>query len=132
MKYIPLAARIFYGLIFFVFGLNYFFNFIPTPPNMPEKAAAFAGAMMQTGYMFPLIKLTEIVAGAMLLVGVAVPLALILLAPIVVNIVFFHLFLTPGEGTGMMVALVLLLLYLAYVYRDAYKSLFTCEGFLKK
>ena len=87
------AARILLGLIFFVFGLNFFLHFIPTPP-MSGPPGAFAGAMIATGYLFVLVKVTEVVSGAMLLVGRYVPLALAVLAP-VVNIVAFHAFLAP-------------------------------------
>lgn len=126
MNYIPLAARVVLGLIFFVFGLNGFLNFLPMPSNMPEAAASFSGALAQTGYMFPLIKGVEVLAGALLLVGVAVPFALLLLAPIVVNIVLFHVFLAPG-GTAMLLVITGLLLYLAYVHRDLFKPMFGCS-----
>jgi putative oxidoreductase len=75
------------------------------------------------GYFFPLLKVTEIVAGALLLAGVIVPFALTLLAPIIVNIAAFHLLLAPGNYA--VVALILTLeLYLAWVHRAAFRSLF--------
>ncbi len=114
---LPFIARTLLGLIFFVFGLNGFLNFLPAPP-LPEPAGAFMGALAATGYMFPLIKGTEIVAGALLLGGRFVPLALLLLAPIIVNITFFHLVLAPG--LGMVVLLLALEGYLAWSYRDAF------------
>ncbi len=88
-------ARLLLGVIYFVFGLNGFFNFIPVP-SMPAPAAAFLGAMWQTGYLFPLLKITEIVAGACLLANVYVSLMLIVLVPITVNILLFHLCLAWG------------------------------------
>ena len=93
----PTAARIFLGLIFFVFGLNGFLQFMPQPPQ-PEAAGAFIGALAATGYMFPLIKGTEVVAGLLLLSGRFVPLALTLLAPIIVNIALFHTVLAPNPA----------------------------------
>jgi uncharacterized membrane protein YphA (DoxX/SURF4 family) len=123
MKYIPLAARIILGLLFFVFGLNGFLNFLPMPETMPEAAMAFAGALAKTGYMFPLIKGTEVLAGLLLLVGCAVPVALLILAPIVLNIVLFHVFLSPG-GTAMLVVIVALFAYLTYTHWDLYRPLF--------
>ena len=60
---LALVARIILGLIFFIFGLNGFFHFIPVPP-MPEAAGAFMGALAKTGYMIPLIKIFEILADA--------------------------------------------------------------------
>src|SRR5262245_2602138 len=89
------AARIGLGSLFFVFGLNGFLNFIPAPSHT-GPSADFLGALAATGYMFPLIKGTETATGLLLLVGRYVPLALTLLAPVVVNIVAFHLFLDPA------------------------------------
>jgi hypothetical protein len=107
------------GLIFFVFGLNGFFHFIPQPKDMPQGAMAFFGALVSTGYMIPLIFTTQTLGGALLLVNRFVPLALALLAPVVVNIVLFHAFVAPS---GLPVACVVLALelYLAWVYRKAF------------
>ncbi len=112
------AARYIQGGAFLLFGLNGFFHFLPQPPA-PPAAGAFAGALFATGYMFPLIKGTEVVVGALLLSNRFVPLALALIAPIVVNIVAFHAFLAPA---GLAVPIVLLAteLYLAWSYRDAF------------
>ena len=59
---LPTAARLFLGLIFTVFGLNGFLGFLPMPQPSAE-GGAFLGALATTGYMFPLIKGTEVVAG---------------------------------------------------------------------
>src|SRR5688572_27791919 len=91
-KKLPTVARIILGLIFFVFGLNGFLHFAPLPP-MPEKATLFLGALGASGYMFTLIKATEILVGAALLANRFVPLALVVLAPVVLNIALFHVFL---------------------------------------
>lgn len=96
MKNLVIVARVALGLIYFVFGLNGFFNFLPAPP-MAGAAGAFAGAMAATGYMFPLIKGTEVLGGLLLLLGRPVGLALVMLAPVTLNIFLFHFFLTPGE-----------------------------------
>jgi len=114
-----LAARIFLGLIFFVFGLNGFLSFLPAPP-IPEAAGAFVGALVGTGYMMLLIKGTEVVAGLALLLNLYVPLALTVLAPIVVNIVLFHLVLTPPNPISFLV--LGLELYLAWAYREHFAS----------
>ena len=117
-KVVPTAARLFMGLIFTVFGLNFFLHFLPMPPA-PPRAAAFAGALFASGYLFPLLKATEVVAGLLLLGGLFVPLALAVLAPIIVNIIGFHLFLEPS---GLPLPLVVLAaeLYLAWSYRSAF------------
>jgi hypothetical protein len=117
-RYLPTAARLFLGLVFTVFGLNFFLHFLPMPPA-PPRAAAFFGALLASGYLFPLLKTIEVAAGLLLLRNRFVPLALTLLAPIVVNIVAFHLVLAPG---GLLVPLVVLAaeLYLAWSYRAAF------------
>lgn len=117
-KYLPTAARLFLGLVFTVFGLNFFLHFLPTPAPAP-RAAAFAGALFSSGYLFPLLKTTEVIAGLLLLSGRFVPLALAVLAPIVVNIVGFHLFLAPS-GVPLALALLATELYLSWAYRAAF------------
>jgi uncharacterized membrane protein YphA (DoxX/SURF4 family) len=124
-RYFPIVSRVLMGLMFFVFGLNGFLNFIPPPAEpMPEAVASFMGAIMKTGYMLPLIKGTEVLVGALLLLNRFVPLALVLIAPVIVNIVAFHAFLAPSS---IVMALVILALeiYLAWAYRKAYYSLLT-------
>jgi len=115
---LPVAARVVLGLIFFVFGLNGFLHFLPQPP-MTGAPAAFVGALVSSGYVLALLKATEVAAGLLLLAGVFVPLALTLLAPVIVNIVAFHVFLAPGNYP--VVALVLAAeLFLAWTYREAF------------
>jgi putative oxidoreductase len=115
-----LGARILLGLIFFVFGLNGFLHFLPQPP-MSGPPAEFAGALLATGYMFPLIKATEVIGGVLLLSRRLVPLALTVLAPVVLNIVAFHLFLAPS-GIVLPLVLVALGVFLAWSYRSAFSG----------
>lgn len=124
-KLIELIARILLGLIFFVFGLNGFFQFIPMPP-LPEPAMNFMGALMATGYFLPVLKATEVVAGLMLLSGFYVPLALILLAPIIVQILLFHTFIVPD--LAMPIFILILELVLAYIHKGAWTALLTAKS----
>jgi len=119
-RLLPTIARILMGLGFLVFGLNGFLHFIPQPKNaMPEGAAEFAGALMNTGYMFPMVMGTQLLVGVLLLLNLFVPLALALIAPVLVNIVAFHIFLAPsGLAPGLI--LMALELYLAWAYRRSY------------
>jgi uncharacterized membrane protein YphA (DoxX/SURF4 family) len=123
-RYIAPGARILMGLVFFVFGLDGFLHFFPQPTEPPsEGAMSFAIGLMKTGYMFPLIKGTEVIVGALLLANRLVPLALVLIAPVVVNIFAFHAFLAPS-GIVIASAIVVLELTLAWVHRSAYRPLF--------
>src|SRR5258708_3568125 len=95
-RHFPTIARILMGLPLFVFGLNGFFNFIPQPTTpLPEGATAFAGALMNTRYMLPLIGVTCLIVGTLLLLNRFVPLALAFFAPFIVNSIAFHVFLEP-------------------------------------
>lgn len=125
MKAIVLLERLLLGAIFLVFGLN---KLIPmfTPPPPTGLAAEMMGGLAAAGYFFPMLALVEVACGLLLLVGRFVPLALTLLAPVIVNIFAFHLFVAPG---GLPLALLLLLLAgtLAWFYRDSYRELFRSE-----
>ena len=122
-RHLPAAARILLGLSFFVFGLNGFLNFVPPPPTpMPAGAIAFSGAMVKTGYFFQMVAGTQLIVGVLLLANRFVPLALALIAPVIVNIIAFHAFLAPsGIAPGLVVTA--LEVYLAWVYRDTYRPM---------
>lgn len=123
-RYLPSVARCALGFIFLVSGLNGFLNFLPPPDTsaMPEGAMQLGAAFMKSGYLFPLILGTEALTGALLLSNRFVPLALTLLAPVLVNILAFHLFLAP-TGLGLAVALVAIELYLSWVHRAAFRPM---------
>ncbi len=108
-----IASRLMLGAIFLVFGLNGFFHFLPQPPMEPGPAASFVGGLAASGYLFPMMKGIEVIAGVLLIANLFVPLTLAVLAPIVVNIFAFHLFLAPG---GMAIAVVVLALELAVAW----------------
>jgi uncharacterized membrane protein YphA (DoxX/SURF4 family) len=118
---VPSAARLLLGFIFFVFGLNGFLHFLPQPP-LEGTAGVFIGGLVASGYLMPLVKGVEVVAGALLLGNRFVPLALTLLAPIVVNIVAFHVLLVPA-GAALALVVFALELYLAYAYRHAFRPM---------
>ncbi len=123
-RHLPTIARMLLGLMFFVFGLNGFLNFIPPPPkeSLPAGLVDFSAAMMKTGYLFQLVKGTEVLMGLLLLVNRFVPLALTILAPVIVNIVAAHAFLAPS-GVAMAVVILGLELYLAWSYRSAFRPM---------
>jgi hypothetical protein len=90
-------------------------------------AGALLGAFVASGYLLALVKATEVVVGALLLANRFVPLALVVLAPVMVNIVAFHLFLAPA-GLGLPVVLAAVTIYLAWVHRAAYAPLFRARA----
>jgi putative oxidoreductase len=120
-----LTARILLGLIFFIFGLNFFFHFIPNNSQPEGKAAAFIGGLFQSGYLFPLIKVIEVLSGIFLLTGLFIPLVLVVLMPISINILLFHSILEPGIMPISISYLILISqIWLAWNYRDYYRQLF--------
>lgn len=124
MNKLSKGSRYLLGLIYFVFGLNGFFQFLPLPP-LPDSAGAFLGALGATGYFFPFLKGAEVIGGALLLAGFAAPLALVILAPITLNIFLFHAILTPGLQNSVLPVVMIALSGLAAIgYWDSYKLLF--------
>jgi uncharacterized membrane protein YphA (DoxX/SURF4 family) len=123
---VVLGVRLFLGLVFFVFGLNGFFFFIKFPP-MSGPPAAFAGAMLAAGYFFPFVHGTEAVAGALLLCGRFVPLALTVMAPVVLNIVVFHAFLAPHAITFPLI-IAALEMFLAWSYRSTFRPILRADA----
>jgi len=120
MKAITIIARVLLGLLFVVFGSNAFLHFIPTPP-MKGPSAAFIGAMAETGYLY-VIAVIQVTGGLILLLGRFIPLGLILLGPIIVNILCFHIFI---DRTGLPMAIVVaaIALFLLWRHRTSFAGL---------
>jgi uncharacterized membrane protein YphA (DoxX/SURF4 family) len=126
MKIAVLIARILLGLVFLVFGLNAFFHFIPNQP-IPGDAGVLANIMFTHGWItFHGILYT--IAGILLLIGRYVPVALVILGPILVNILLFHLTLTGGAGIGPGLVCALFELFLIWAYWPAFEGIFTSDG----
>jgi putative oxidoreductase len=120
MKIATITARVLLGLVFFVFGLNKFLNFIHLPPPSGQ-AGAFFGALYATHYLY-VIATCEVIGGLLLLLGRYVPLGLTLVGPVVVNILAFHIFMShDGWQLGALVAT--LSLFLLWRYRDNFAGL---------
>ncbi|HMG55201.1 MAG TPA: hypothetical protein VK601_17010 [Kofleriaceae bacterium] len=115
---LPPIARTLLGLAFVVFGLNYFLHFLPQGAAPPPDAGAFVGALI-AGKILSIIKPIEIAAGAALLGGRFVPLALTLLAPIEIGIAAYHGVFDPS-GFPVIGVLMALTIYLAWAYRAAF------------
>jgi hypothetical protein len=121
MKITSVIARYLLGLIFLVFGLNGFLHFIPA--QMPTGTAGqFVGALFVSNYLV-VVFAVQLVAAVLLLVNRYVPLALTLLAPIIVNILMFHVLMAPA---GLVMAIVVTVLWVVVFFgvRSAFAGLF--------
>lgn len=126
---IQLGARILLGLIYFVFGsmgLAMAFGLMKMPePHMPEAAAAFMTGIMSAKYFLLTLKLTETICGLSMLVGIAAPAALVIIAPVTLQIFLFHVFLTPGMNELVLpLAMVILQVVAMSGYGKIYSPLF--------
>jgi len=126
MKLAATIARYLLGLIFFVFGLNHFLNFIPSGPMPTGFAGQFMGSLIGSHYMLA-VAFFEVVCGLLLLVNRYVPLALTLLAPIIVNILITGLLLT-FMALPMAVILVFLWLLVANRLRSSFSGILEPRG----
>lgn len=129
MKIAGNFAGILLGLVFVVFGLNYFLRFIPIPPP-PEgsPAAQFMGAIYASGFL-AFVKVLEITGGILTAIPRTRPLGLLILVPIIVNIVAFHVFLARGGVFDPPVLVsAIAALFLIWVHRRGVIALVTDRG----
>ena len=122
MKIAVLIARLLLGLVFVVFGLNGFLNFLDMGPMPSGLAGQFIGALALSHY-FWVVAALQVIGGALLLVNRFVPLGLVLLGPVIVNIILYHVFLNPA---GMLMAIVVAIMWLIvfYAYRQYFSGIF--------
>ena len=121
MKIAVLIARVLLGLIFLIFGLNGFLNFIPA--QLPSGLAGqFLTALIQSHYII-FISVVYVAGGVPLLINRYVPLGLVLLGPVIVNILAFHIFLAPSQ-VGMAVLVALMWGVVTFYHRQYFTSLF--------
>jgi putative oxidoreductase len=114
MKITSTIARYLLGLIFLVFGLNGFLNFIHQPPPANPVAIQFLVAVSASHYIV-VVFVAQIIGGVLLLAGRFVPLGLAILAPILVNILDYHLSMDPGGiGVGLISTILWVVVFLPY------------------
>jgi putative oxidoreductase len=125
MKIIVIVTRVVLGLLFMVSAVSYFFNLMPAQP-MGEKAQLFVTGLMASGYLMPVVKVIETVCAISFLSNRFIPIATVIIFPITVNIVLFHIFMAP---TGILIPLLILggNIFLAYVYRKNYDLLLSVK-----
>ncbi|MCW9705540.1 DoxX family membrane protein [Fodinibius salsisoli] len=95
-KKILFVACLLFGLMFINAGLNKFFNYMPVPEDMPEQATTMFNAMMQIGWLMPLLAVGEIAGGLLFIIPKTRALAAVMLVPIMAGILCSHFYL--GEG----------------------------------
>ncbi|MFN5868402.1 MAG: hypothetical protein ACK46A_03625 [Akkermansiaceae bacterium] len=113
------------GLVFIVFGLNFFLKFIPIPsPPEGSPPAVFMAALYPTGYL-AFVKVLEILGGILVAIPKTRNFGLLVLGPIIINILAFHVFLTKGAGLADPVVLLIsiLPLFLLWTSRNSFKGL---------
>lgn len=119
-KKILLVVSILFGLMFINAGLNKFFNYIPVPADMPEKMMNAMKAMMELGWLLPLIAVAEIIGGILFMIPKFRALGAIVIFPIMIGILLTHLFIAPS---GLPMALILLAINLWVIIENRAKYL---------
>jgi len=122
MKIVTLIARILLGLVFLVFGLNGFLNFLSMGPMPTGLAGQFMGALFLSHYYW-VVAVLQIAGGLLLLANRFVPLALVLLGPVTVNIICYHVFL-HHSGAGLAAVATILWLIVFYGKREYFSGIF--------
>jgi putative oxidoreductase len=126
MKYLPNIAGGLLGLMFFAFGLMYFLKLVPNPPPPPEGSpmALFMGAFHPTGYL-DFVKTLEVLGGVLVAIPRTRNFGLLVLGPIIVNILAFHVFITKGADlvNPILIVIVLLAIFLLWTERKAFAGL---------
>ena len=121
MKIAMIIVRTLMGLLFLFASIVVLFKLMPKP-ELSGVVKTFNEGLESVGYFMPLLKVTELLCGIAFVAGRFVPLATVVIAPIIVNIFFFHAFV---DHTGLPVAIFLGLanLFVAYYYRKSYEGL---------
>jgi uncharacterized membrane protein YphA (DoxX/SURF4 family) len=125
MKIAVIIVRVLMGLLFLFASSAYFFNLIPVPP-MTGSIKTFNEGLEAAVYFMPLLKVTELLCGLAFVSGRYVALACVVIAPVIVNILCFHLFL-DRQGLPIPIALFAGNIFLAYANWDKYRPLLAAK-----
>jgi putative oxidoreductase len=121
MKIATVIVRVLLGLVFVVFGSNFFLHFIPQPPPSPGLANDYFKVFAASGYLY-VVGALQLLSGLLLLIGRFVPLALTVLAAMIFNILVFHVLMAP-EGLPMAITVAVLDVFLIWSYRDRFAGI---------
>jgi putative oxidoreductase len=128
MKIVAIICRILLGLMFVVFGLNGLHPFMPMQmPPAGSPPALFMGIMVPSGWMHDVAAL-QVIGGLLVLIGGTLPLGLVILGPIIINILMFHILLTGGHGIVPGLVAAVLEIVLIYAYRANFAGIFAAKA----
>jgi uncharacterized membrane protein YphA (DoxX/SURF4 family) len=125
MKIALIIVRSLMGALFLFGSITFLFKII-TPPEQVGAMKVFNDGLTASVYLMPTVKIIELICGILFLLGRFVPLATILISPIIVNIFFVHVFLAP-EGLPIAIVLILANSFIAYNHRESYRALFVAK-----
>jgi putative oxidoreductase len=132
MKTVSTILRVVLGLIYVIFGLNFYLHFIPLEMPTEGPIAAFMGGLSAAPYMWHAIKMTEIVGGLLLISGSYVPLALTILFPITLNIFLFHTTMTPLSEAPMAIVMMLVHIVLFFQFKSSFAGILDGKNVWKR
>lgn len=121
MKIAMIIVRTLMGLLFLFASIVVLFNLV-TPPPMTGVPKTFNDGLNSVGYFIPVLKVTELLCGLAFVSGYFVPLATVVIAPIIINIFLYHMIIDQS-GLPVAIFLVLANAFVAYYYRNAYAGL---------
>src|SRR5438552_17693140 len=122
MKTLTVIARVLLGLIFVVFGSNFFLNFIPMPPPPPGLAGDYFKVFAASGYMY-VVGAMQLLSGLLLLIGRFVPLALTILAAMIFNICAFHILIALKGLVPMAIIFIVVEVFLVLSFFDRFAGI---------
>jgi putative oxidoreductase len=127
MKIVVIIVRLLLGLVFAFFGANLMFHFLPNPPIPPGPLKDFTDVMFTTHYIV-VVGFFQFVSGVLLLINRFVPLALAMLAPMLVNILTTHLLVQHGGVFPIPILVTLMWFFLFWRLRSSYTGVFDARG----
>ena len=128
MKILTLIIRTLFGLGFIIFGLNILHPFMTPPPPVEGSLPAQFMTVMGPTHWMSLVGFFQLLGGLLVIVGRTAPLGLVVLAPMLVNILAFHIFLDGGNGIGAGIVFSVMELFLLYAYRGYFRSIFATNA----
>ncbi|UKT62185.1 DoxX family membrane protein [Pedobacter mucosus] len=119
MKIATIIIRILLGAMYLFASISFFLKYMPEQPQMTAAQSTFMAGVTASIYLMPLIKLTELCCGVLLLFGRTAPLAALIIFPVTLNIFLYHLYLGPKE-LPLVAVMLIFNLFLFFVYRHKY------------